>query len=87
MTTIGIINDEESTVVIDEYQAIIDAADRHGLKVIVVGSAHNMGCEMMRKIIDSERFEIVQQRPVGWVRPTRDSRCGDGPRDKWGRLK
>ncbi len=83
---VGIINDPRSKPSEDRYQALIDAAEQHGLKVILVGHDHDMDSELTRKIIESERFEVVSQWH-NWSRPLRSNCLGGGPRDKWGRLK
>lgn len=88
MNVIGIVNDESAPVVVDEYQSVIDAADKLGLKILVIGYGCDMRSSLMERIIESERFEIIQQRPA-WDRFPGNIRqaSGGGPRDKWGRLK
>lgn len=85
--TVGIINSQDCLMVIDEYHELLDAQDRLGIKIVIVGAGHDMTSPAMRMIIESERFEVVQQRPLGWSRSPRNNRNGDGPRDKWGKLK
>lgn len=86
MTRIGIVGALAGAIVTDEYQAIIEKAKEYGLEIIVVGHDHDMGSELMRKLIQSGKFQITRQEVGILKRQTHHDRSR-GPRDKWGKLK
>lgn len=88
MSQIGIINDPSSPrlSINEQFQLIIETAKSHGLNVITVGHECDMDSELMKKLIESNKFIII-----GKCAPTRKRErfhaksCG--PRDKWGKAK
>lgn len=83
---VGIISDPRSKPSEDQYQDLVNAAEQHGLKVIIVGHDYDMGGDLMREIMEGERFEVIRQ-CVDKQQTFRTNLVGCGPRDKWGRLK
>lgn len=87
MATVGIINDASASVRPDQLEAMIEIADRYGLKILLVGQDCDMESELMEGLKLSEKFTIIRQFDIADKPHRIVQNQGDGPRNRWGALR
>jgi len=85
----GIVNDPNATPMTTEEQAekIQYYAKAHGLAVIITGEDCDMNSELMQMLKMTGTFTIVQDAARKPKLKQRHHNIGDGPRNRWGKIK
>lgn len=87
MTTIGIVNDPSASIRPDQLEVMIELADKHGFKILLVGQDCDMESELMKGIQLSEKFTIIRQLGIANEPQCIMQARVDGPRNRWGALR
>lgn len=85
----GMVNDPNATPMTTEEQAekLQYYAKAHGLDVIIVGGDCDMNSDLMQMLRMTGTFTIVQDAARKPKFKQHHHNIGDGPRNRWGKIK